>query len=61
MSAYADPAQVATGGPWNSAYYGPILFHAGVYSADGAVDLAWGQPASTNQRLKPTPVSLPTS
>ena len=60
MSAYADPSQVATGGPWNSAYYGNIPFHAGVYWDGAAVDPTWGQPASTNQRLRPTPVPLPT-
>lgn len=61
MSAYANPAQVATGGPWNSDYYGNIPFHAGVYWDAAAVDPSWGQPASTNQRLKPTPKPLPTT
>ncbi len=60
MSAYANPSQVATGGPWNSAYYGDIPFHAGVYWP-GAVDPDWGQPPATDQRLKPTRVPLPTS
>jgi hypothetical protein len=60
MSAYDDPPQVATGGPWNTAYSGDIPFHAGVYWPY-AVDPSWGQPASTNQKLKPTPVPLPTS
>lgn len=58
MSAY--DGQVATGGPWESDYYGTIPFHAGVYW-DGAVDSSWGQPASTNQKLIPTSVPLPTS
>lgn len=61
MSAYANPAQVATGGPWNSDYYGNIPFHAGVYWDDAAVIPSWGQPPSTNQRLKPTPKPLPTT
>lgn len=60
MSSYDDPAQVATGGPWNSDYYGSIPFHAGVWW-DAHVDPNWGQPASTNQKLIPTPVPLPTS
>jgi hypothetical protein len=60
MSSYADPSQVATGGPWNSDYFGSIPFHAGVYW-DGNVDSTWGQPPATNQQLKPTPVPLPTS
>lgn len=60
MSSYADPSQVATGGPWNSDYYGSIPFHAGVYWA-GDVDPTWGQPPATNQQLKPTPAPLPTS
>ena len=59
MSAYADPPQVATGGPWNSSYYGDIPFHAAVYWPY-AVDPTWGQPASTNQKLIPTLVPLPT-
>ena len=59
MSAYDNPAQVATGGPWNTDYDGTIPFHAGVYW-DAAVDPTWGQPASTNQKLIPTPVPLPT-
>ncbi|MDQ1250068.1 MAG: hypothetical protein QG597_4446 [Actinomycetota bacterium] len=58
MSAY--DGQVDTGGPWDSDYYGTIPFHAGVYW-DGTVDSSWGQPASTNQKLIPTPVPLPTS
>lgn len=58
MSSYTG--QVATGGPWDSDYYGTIPFHAGVYW-DGAVDPSWGQPAATNQKLVPTPVPLPTS
>lgn len=58
VSAYADPPQVATGGPWNTSYYGDIPFHAGVYWPYD-VDRSWGQPASTNQKLKPTPVPLP--
>ncbi len=59
MSAYANPSQVATGGPWDSDYFGDIPFHAGVYwPAD--VDPTWGQPTATNQKLKPTPVPLPT-
>jgi len=52
--------QLSTGGPWNSDYYGSIPFHASVYW-DGTVDPSWGQPASTNQKLNPTPVPLPTS
>ena len=60
MSAYDDPPQVATGGPWDTAYSGDIPFHAGVYWPY-AVDPSWGQPASTNQKLKPTPVPVPTS
>ena len=60
MSAYANPPQVATGGPWTSDYYGSIPFHAGVYwPAD--VDPSWGQPASTNQKLRPTLAPLPTT
>lgn len=59
MSSYQDPAQVATGGPWDTDYYGQIPFHGGVWW-EGAVDPSWGQPPSTNQRLKPTPVPLPT-
>lgn len=59
MSAYGNPAQVATGGPWDTAYYDPMPFHAAVYWP-AAVDPSWGQPASTNQRLKPTPARLPT-
>ena len=58
VSAYADPSQVATGGPWNTAYFGDIPFHAGVYWPYD-VDPSWGQPASTNQKLRPTPVPLP--
>lgn len=58
MSSY--DGQVDTGGPWSSDYYGTIPFHAGVYW-DGTVDPSWGQPASTNQKLNPTPVPLPTS
>ena len=61
MSAYAGPPQVASGGPWNSDYYGTIPFHAGVYWDGAAVDPTWGQPASTNQQLKPTPQPLPTT
>ncbi|MEI6254739.1 MAG: hypothetical protein WCP30_18235, partial [Mycobacteriaceae bacterium] len=60
MSSYADPSQVATGGPWNSDYYGNIPFHAGVFW-DGNVVPTWGQPPSTNQQLKPTPAPLPTA
>lgn len=60
MSSYEDPSQVATGGPWDSDYYGDIPFHAAVYWPFD-VDSTWGQPASTNQRLKPTPVPLPTT
>lgn len=60
MSSYTDPDQVNTGGPWDSDYYGVIPFHAGVWW-EGDVDPNWGQPASTNQKLKPTPVPLPTS
>jgi hypothetical protein len=59
MSSYGDPAQVATGGPWNTAYYGSIPFHAGVYW-DATVDPSWGQPPSTDQRLIPTASPLPT-
>ncbi|MCB1264034.1 MAG: hypothetical protein KDB56_05475 [Mycobacterium sp.] len=59
MSSYTDPDQVATGGPWDTDYYGDIPFHAGVWW-EGAVDPSWGQPPSTNQQLKPTPVPLPT-
>ncbi len=59
MSAYADPPQVATGGPWDSHYDGDIPFHAGVWW-NAAVDPNWGQPASTNQKLKPTQAPLPT-
>jgi len=60
MSAYCNPPQVATGGPWISDYYGSIPFHAGVYwPAD--VDPSWGQSASTNQKLKPTQAPLPTT
>lgn len=60
LSSYTDPDQVNTGGPWDSDYYGTIPFHAGVWW-EAAVDPTWGQPASTNQKLKPTPVPLPTS
>lgn len=60
MSAYEDPPQVATGGPWNSAYSGDIPFRAGVYWPY-EVDSSWGQPASTNQKLIPTQVPLPTT
>ena len=60
MSAYQDPSQVATGGPWNSDYYNTIPFHAGVWW-EGDVDPSWGQPPSTNQKLIPTPVPLPTT
>lgn len=57
---YTDPDQVSTGGPWDSDYYGVTPFHAGVWwEAD--VNPTWGQPASTDQLLKPTPVPLPTS
>lgn len=59
MSSYADPAQVATGGPWPTVYNGNIPFHAGVYWED-VVDPSWGQPAPANQKLKPTQVPLPT-
>jgi hypothetical protein len=59
VSSYADPAQVATGGPWNTGYHGGIPFHAGVYW-DAVVDPAWGQPPSTDQKLVPTQVPLPT-
>ncbi|MGB0970644.1 MAG: hypothetical protein ACPGVG_06745 [Mycobacterium sp.] len=59
MSAYGDPPQVATGGPWNSDYFGDIPFHAGVYWPYD-VDPSWGQPPATNQKLKPTVVPLPT-
>lgn len=59
MSSYADPPQVATGGPWNSDYYGDIPFHAGVHWPYD-VDPSWGQPPATNQKLKPTLVPLPT-
>ena len=59
MSSYTDPDQVATGGPWDTDYYGQIPFHGGVWW-EGAVDPSWGQPPSTNQQLKPTPVPLPT-
>lgn len=58
MSSYSD--QLSQDGPWNTDYYGLIPFHAGVYWS-GAVDPSWGQPASTNQKLKPTPVQLPTN
>ena len=59
MSSYADPAQVATGGPWSTVYNGNIPFHAGVYW-EGVVDQSWGQPAPANQKLKPTQVPLST-
>lgn len=59
MSSYADPAQVATGGPWNTVYNGSIPFHGGVYWED-AVDPSWGQPAPANQKLRPTQLPLPT-
>lgn len=59
MSSYQDPSQVATGGPWNTDYYGSIPFHAGVWwEAD--VDPNWGQPPATNQQLIPTQAPLPT-
>ena len=60
LSSYMHPDQVNSGGPWDSDYYGAIPFHAGVWWV-GDVDPTWGQPASTNQKLKPTPVPLPTS
>ncbi|MCH9729604.1 MAG: hypothetical protein K0U84_08010, partial [Actinomycetia bacterium] len=59
MSSYAEPPQVATGGPWNSDYFGDIPFHAGVRWPYN-VDPSWGQPPTTNQKLKPTLVPLPT-
>ena len=59
MSSYAELAQVATGGPWNTVYNGNIPFHAGVYWA-GDVISSWGQPAPANQKLKPTQALLPT-
>jgi hypothetical protein len=59
MSSYADPAQVATGGPWSTVYNGNIPFHAGVYW-EGVVDQSWGQPAPAKQKLKPTQIPLPT-
>lgn len=51
MSSYADPSQVATGGPWNSDYFGGIPFHAGVYWAGNVVS-TWGQPPSTNPAVE---------
>lgn len=59
MSSYADPAQVATGGPWSTVYNGNIPFHAGVYWEADVIS-SWGQPAPANQKLKPTQVPLPT-
>lgn len=60
MSAYTDPSQVATGGPWDSDYFGSIPFHGGVWW-EGDVDPSWGQPPATNQKLIPTPTPLPTT
>lgn len=60
MSAYGNPPQVASGGPWDSSYYGDIPFYAGVYWP-GEVDPAWGQPPSTNQKLIPNVTPLPTA
>ena len=58
MSSYTDPDQVATGG-WDTDYYGQIPFHGGgLVGRRGRPVL--GQPPSTNQQLKPTPVPLPT-
>lgn len=59
MSSYADPAQVATGGPWSTVYNGNIPFHAGVYWEADVIS-SWGQPAPANQKLKPTQALLPT-
>jgi hypothetical protein len=59
MSSYADPAQVATGGPWPTVYNGNIPFHAGVYWEADVIS-SWGQPAATSQKLKPTQALLPT-
>ena len=59
-SAYGNPPQVASGGPWETAYYGDIPFYAAVYWP-GDVDPTWGQPVPANQKLIPRRTPLPTA
>ena len=59
QSAHDNPTQVATGGPWSTAYNGDVPFHATVYWA-GDVDPTWGQPPK-KPVLRPTQAALPTT